>query len=154
MPRKPRLDVPGTLHHVIVRGIEQSPVFTDDQDRQHFKERLEKLVDETGTKIYAWAMIPNHFHLLVRSSPKGLPTFMRRLLTGYATKFNKRHKRHGHLFQNRYRSIICDEEPYTGVSSSREFFWGVGRNSPVEGSYDQWEAFRKRSHAKEKATVC
>lgn len=112
MPRKPRLDIQGTLHHVIVRGIERSPIFKDDQDRQRFVERLEKLVDESGTKIYAWALIPNHFHLLVRSGPTGLSTFMRRLLTGYATNFNRRHQRSGHLFQNRYKSIICDEEPY------------------------------------------
>jgi putative transposase len=112
MPRKPRLDVQGTLHHIIVRGIERIPIFKDDQDRQRFIDRLEKLVDETGTKIYAWALIPNHFHLLVRSGSTGLSTFMRRLLTGYAISFNKRHNRAGHLFQNRYKSIICDEEPY------------------------------------------
>lgn len=112
MPRKPRLDIHGTLHHIIVRGIERRPIFKDDQDRRRLIERLEKLVDETGTKIYAWALIPNHFHLLVRSGPTGLSTFMRRLLTGYATSFNKRHDRSGHLFQNRYKSIICDEDPY------------------------------------------
>jgi putative transposase len=112
MPRKPRLDIQGTLHHIIVRGIERSPIFKDDRDRQRFLERLEKLVDETGTKIYAWALIPNHLHLLIRSGPAGLSTLMRRLLTGYAAGFNKRYNRSGHLFQNRYKSIICDEEPY------------------------------------------
>ena len=112
MPRKPRLDMEGTLHHIIARGIERSSIFRDDEDRHRFVERLGDLAEATGTKIYAWALIPNHFHLLVRSGPSGLPTFMRRLLTGYATSFNKRHGRAGHVFQNRYKSIICDEEPY------------------------------------------
>jgi putative transposase len=112
MPRQPRLDVEGALHHVIVRGIERSPIFKDNKDRQRFVDRVARLVGETGTKVYAWALIPNHFHLLLRSGPSGLPAFMRRLLTGYAVTFNKRHKRSGHLFQNRYKSIICEEDPY------------------------------------------
>jgi putative transposase len=112
MPRQPRLDVPGALHHIIVRGIEGGSIFKDNKDRQWFLERLTTIVEATGTKVYAWALIPNHFHLLVRSGLEGLPTFMRRLLTGYATYFNKRHDRSGHLFQNRYKSIVCEEEPY------------------------------------------
>jgi putative transposase len=104
--------VPGTLHHIIVRGIERSPIFKDNKDRQWFLERLAAIVEATGTKVYAWALIPNHFHLLVRSGPEGLPGFMRRLLTGYATYFNRRYRRAGHLFQNRYKSIVCEEEPY------------------------------------------
>lgn len=112
MPRQPRLDVEGALHHVIVRGIERSPIFKDNKDRQRFVDRLADLVGATGTKVYAWALIPNHLHLLLRSGASGLPTFMRRLLTGYAITFNKRHNRSGHLFQNRYKSIICEEDPY------------------------------------------
>jgi putative transposase len=112
MPRQPRLDVEGALHHVIVRGIERSPIFKDNKDRQRFLDRLADLVGATGTKVYAWALIPNHLHLLLRSGASGLPTFMRRLLTGYAITFNKRHNRSGHLFQNRYKSIICEEDPY------------------------------------------
>jgi putative transposase len=112
MPRKPRLDAEGTLHHVMVRGIEGSAIFRDDKDRGHFMSRLEKQAQSTGTIIYAWALIPNHFHLLMRSSIAGISTFMRRLLTGYAVTYNRRHQRCGHLFQNRYKSIICDEDSY------------------------------------------
>lgn len=75
-------------------------------------ERLGRCVEKTGMIIYAWALIPNHFHILIRSGPKGLSHFMRRLLTGYAVSFNKRHKRAGHLFQNRYTSIVCEEDSY------------------------------------------
>ena len=112
MPRRPRLDLEGTLQHVMVRGIDRASIFRGDTDRRNFLDRLGKIVEETNTCIYAWALVPNHFHLLVRSSQAGLPTFMRRLLTGYAIAFNLRHKRRGHLFQNRYKSIVCEEDPY------------------------------------------
>lgn len=112
MPRGARLDAPGTLHHVIVRGIERRNIVDDETDRENFVSRLGKLSEETGTAIYAWALMTNHAHLLLRSGPAGLPNFMRRLLTGYAASYNRRHKRYGHLFQNRYKSIICEEDPY------------------------------------------
>lgn len=112
MPRKARLDAFNTLHHVMARGIERSPIFRDNKDRTDFLEHVGSLAEETQTPIYAWALIPNHFHILLRSGKKGLSYFMRRLLTGYAVRFNRRHTRSGHLFQNRYISIICDEEPY------------------------------------------
>ena len=63
-----------------------------------------------GTANYAWAILPNHCHLLLRSCPIDLPVFMRRWLTGYAITFNRRHQRVGHLFQNRYKSIVCGED--------------------------------------------
>lgn len=112
MPRKARLDAYGTLHHVMARGIERSAIFRKNQDREDFIERLGRCAEETQTIIYAWALIPNHFHILLRSGPQGLSHFMRRLLTGYATAFNKRYGRSGHLFQNRYKSIVCEEDPY------------------------------------------
>ena len=112
MPRQARLDAPGTLHHVIIRGIEKRRIFDDDEDKQGFLSRLDGLVTETGTRIYAWSLMTNHAHLLLRTSSYGLPRFMRRLLTGYAVTYNLRHHRHGHLFQNRYHSIVCDEDVY------------------------------------------
>jgi len=112
MPRGPRLDAPGTLHHVIVRGTEKGLIVRDDRDREAFVARLGDVATLTLTTVYAWALLPNHVHLLVRSGTIGLPSFMRRLLTGYAITFNKRHERHGHLFENRYKSIVCDEDAY------------------------------------------
>jgi len=112
MPRQARLDAPGTLHHVMVRGIEKRRIVDDQEDRQNFVKRLGDLAGETGTKVYAWSLMSNHAHLLLRSGPSGLPKLMRRFLTGYAITYNLRHHRHGHLFQNRYQSIVCDEEVY------------------------------------------
>ena len=112
MPRTARLDTPGLLHHVMIRGIERSRIFFDHQDRENLIERLALLLPETGTRCYAWAFLPNHAHFLFQSGRLGISTLMRRLLTGYAVSFNRRHDRHGQLFQNRYKSIICEEDPY------------------------------------------
>jgi len=112
MPRKARLDREGILHHVMARGIERGSIFKNDNDRERFIERIGLLSEQMSTPVYGFALIPNHFHLLLRSGPSGLPRFMRRLLTGHATSYNKRHHRAGHLFQNRYTSVVCDEDAY------------------------------------------
>lgn len=112
MPRQARLDAPGTLHHVIIRGIERRDIVDDDQDRQDFVTRMGRIAAETSTIIYAWSLMTDHTHILLRSGPYGLPEYMRRLLTGYAVTYNLRHDRHGHLFQNRYKSIVCEEDTY------------------------------------------
>ncbi|MBW2247201.1 MAG: transposase [Deltaproteobacteria bacterium] len=112
MPRKARIDAPGALHHVIVRGIERGKIFRSDYDRKNFLNRLGKLIPETQTDCFAWALIPNHVHLLLRTGLVPISVLMSRLLTGYAVWFNKKYRRHGQLFQNRYKSILCQEDPY------------------------------------------
>jgi REP element-mobilizing transposase RayT len=112
MPRQARIDGTGAIHHIVVRGIERRRIFNDDDDREFFMGRLAIILEETKTTCYAWALIPNHFHLLLRTGVVPVMTVMRRLLTGYAQYYNRRHKRHGHLFQNRYKSILCEEERY------------------------------------------
>ena len=112
MPRQARLDAPGALQHVMARGIERRKIFLDDKDRTSFLERLALILEETQTQCYAWALIPNHFHILLRIGTTPLSTVMRRLMTGYAVTFNIRHRRSGHLFQNRYKSVVCEEDTY------------------------------------------
>jgi REP element-mobilizing transposase RayT len=104
MPRKARIDAAGALHHIIVRGIERRKIFWDDEDRDSFVTRLGQVLTEAHTDCFAWALIPNHVHLLQRTGPTPISAVMRRLLTGYAVQFNRRHRRYGHLFQNRYPS--------------------------------------------------
>jgi putative transposase len=112
MPRLARLDAPGILHHVIIRGIERKAIFRDETDQQGFVDRLSNLILETQTSCYAWVLMTNHAHFLFRSGPRGLAGLMQRLLTGHAVSFNRRHQRHGQLFQSRYKSIICQEDAY------------------------------------------
>jgi len=112
MPRQARIDAVGALHHIIIRGIERKRIFQDDLDRNDFVSRLAHILPETGTLCYAWALLPNHAHLLLRTGLAPIAEVMRRLLTGYAIRYNHRHRRHGHLFQNRYKSILCQEDVY------------------------------------------
>ncbi len=112
MPRQARLDVAGVLHHVMARGIEQCLIFRDDRDRENFIGRMSELASKQAWLIYAWSLMSNHFHLLVRTGKVPLSLNMRALMSGYAGYFNRCHNRQGHLFQNRYKSIVCEEETY------------------------------------------
>jgi putative transposase len=112
MPRLARLDAPGVLHHVMGRGIERKKIFLNDTDRNDFIGRLSALAKDEAMEIYAWVLMPNHFHLLCKTNNIPLASSMRKILTGYVVNFNKRHRRYGHLFQNRYKSIVCQEDLY------------------------------------------
>ena len=112
MPRLARLDAPGVLHHVMGRGIERRKSFLNTKDRNDFIARLGQLAEERSIVVYACPLLDNHFHLLCKTNKRPLSASMRRLLTGYVVNFNKRHRRHGHLFQNRYKSIVCQEDAY------------------------------------------
>ena len=112
MPRQARLDVPGALHHIMIRGMDKSKIFKDDQDKTRFLERLGQNVEEGNSSVYAWVLMDNHVHILFKSGKDGISTVMRKLLTWYAQYFNRRHGRTGHLFENRYKSILCEEDNY------------------------------------------
>lgn len=113
MPRQARLNVPGFFHHVMARGIEGREIFRDEADRENFLDRLGDILARPGApRLYAWALMTNHFHLLVQPTDLPLSAMLRRLLTGHAVRFNIRHQRTGHLFQNRYKSIVVEDEAY------------------------------------------
>ncbi len=75
MPRKSRIDAPGALHHIMVRGIDRREIFIDQKDYTDFMDRFGDLVIETRTSCYAWALIPNHFHLLLRTGNVPISVF-------------------------------------------------------------------------------
>ena len=112
MPRQARIDYPGALHHVIVRGIEGKYIFKEDYDKEELYSRLKDILEKSNLQIYAWGIMSNHFHLAIQTGKTGLSEFMRQLLTGYAINYNRRHKRRGYLFQNRYKSLVCDQDEY------------------------------------------
>lgn len=87
MPLKARIDAPGALHHIVIRGIERGRIFSNDQDRDNFIELLADIVTETKTSCFAWVLIPNHAHILLQTP---LTMIMNRLLTGYAVAYNRR----------------------------------------------------------------
>ena len=112
MPRTARIDFPGMLHHVRVRGIERGNIFLSDRDRNDFLDRLTIACTDGAASIYAWSLMSNHFHLAIRTGTSSLSRIMSKVLTGYAVSFNRRNKRVGHLFQNRFKSTVVEEEQY------------------------------------------
>jgi putative transposase len=80
MQRKSRIDTAGALHHVIGRGINRQDIFADNKDYSAFMDRLGDLLIETRTSCYAWAFIPNHFHLLLRTGNAPISVIMKRPL--------------------------------------------------------------------------
>ena len=110
MPRMPRRDAPGALHHVTLRGVAQCDIFVDDIDRTFLLDRVAIVSAECGVALLAFALMSNHVHGLTRTGPIPLARFMSRVTTAYAMHFNRRHGRAGHLFQNRYNATpIMDE---------------------------------------------
>ena len=112
MPRQPRIDLPGYLYHVIARGIERRKIFLNKRDCEDFLSRLGQCLEKTGSRCLAYSLLGNHFHLLILRGQRPLATLMSRLMTGYAVNFNLRHRRAGHLFQNRYKAIMCEFDSY------------------------------------------
>ncbi len=96
----------------MVRGNDRADIFPDDEDKRKFLQKLEELIVDSGSQVFAWTLMSNHAHILFKSGKKGISTVMRRLLTWYAIYFNRRHNRTGHLFENRYKSILCEEDQY------------------------------------------
>lgn len=112
MSRQKRINIPGTVHHIIVRGLNGKKLFIDDIDREEILIRLEKALKETQSICYAWCLMSNHFHLIIRTGVKSLSELMRKILTGYAIYFNKKYNKKGYVYQNRYKSILCQEDVY------------------------------------------
>ena len=96
----------------MVRGLNRTKIFKSDDDREAFLERLAIVRDKTGTQCHAFALMPNHVHLLITSGETGISTMMQSLLTRYASYFNRRDNRSGKLFTNRFKSVLCDRDDY------------------------------------------
>lgn len=112
MPRSLRIEYPGAFYHVISRGNRQQPVFHQRAGYQRFLDVLYSAVDRYNFHLYAYVLMPNHFHLLLEREDFPLSRFMQVLLTSYARWHNRRYHQTGHVFQGRYRAILCDKESY------------------------------------------
>ena len=113
MPRKARIDAPGAVHHIIIRGIERRPIFRSDSDRADLLQRFGHLLSETQTECFAWALIPNHAHFLLRTALVPIAALMRRVLKGDAVSFNKKYRRHGKVIS---KSVQVDSVPGGSLS--------------------------------------
>ena len=112
MARQPRIEYPGAFYHVITRGNQRQKTFRDDLDRGKYLEILAHLKEVNLFRIHAYVLMDNHVHLLLETGEYPLSRIMQRLGSGYTQYFNRRHKFVGHLFQGRYKAILCDKNNY------------------------------------------
>ena len=112
MARRPRLFVPGMLYHVIARGNQRQQTFTSDGDYHAYVERLARYRRKYDYVLHAYCLMPNHVHLLVESSEHPLAKFMQGLQQSYSQYFNLRHRKTGHVFEGRYKAILCQKDEY------------------------------------------
>ena len=114
MPRGPRIAFENAFYHVFNRGLDKQKIFLEDEDYKKFLQRLAELKtkNQFDHAIYAYVLLPNHFHLLVQTKKTPLAKIMSSLLTSYSMYFNKKYQRVGILFQNRFKSKLCDKESY------------------------------------------
>jgi REP element-mobilizing transposase RayT len=112
MARKPRIHFPGALYHVIARGNRKQGIFLDEKDLQRFLTYLSDCKTRFPFRLYAYALLKNHLHLLIEVQQIPLSRIMQSLLFAYASYFNRRVGEVGHLFQGRHKAILCDKDAY------------------------------------------
>ncbi len=110
MARPLRLERPGGRYHVTARGNERQALFREAADRCHFLELLGEMGERFGTRIHAYVLMPNHYHLLVETPEANLGRAMQWLGVSYSLWFNRRHHRAGHLFQGRYKALVVEDD--------------------------------------------
>ncbi len=111
MARRPRVDMAG-YYHIINRGVEKRVIFLDRDDYEYFEELLERYTKEFTIIMHSYALMPNHYHLLIETQQNNLSKFMRQINANYAIYFNKKYKRVGHLWQGRFASWFVTDEAY------------------------------------------
>ena len=111
MSRPIRIGFSDALYHITARGDRREDIFEDDQDRQVFLRILEQVITQFGWLCYAWCLMDNHYHLLIRTPDGNLSRGMRQLNGIYTQASNRRHQRVGHLFQGRFKAILVDSVP-------------------------------------------
>lgn len=112
MGRTPRIHYSGAVYHAMARGVDGRDIFIDDLDRAVFLNAMNRCVGDASAVVLAYCLMGNHFHLAIKVGEAPLSAIIQRLLTGYSMSFNRRHERTGHLFQARYKAIMCLEDRY------------------------------------------
>lgn len=117
MARPLRIQYPGAVYHITCRGNERKEIFKDDRDKKTFLEILSQSAKIYNIKTFSYVLMQNHFHLLIETPLGNLGEFMRQFNITYTSSYNRRHKRIGHLYQGRYKSILVEKAPYLSVLS-------------------------------------
>ena len=112
MARPWRIEYEGAFYHLLSRGNEGKDIFIDDDDRQLFLNTVGEMSERFEVDIFAYVLMGNHYHLLVRTQLANLSRAMQWFGAAYTMRFNHRHNRNGHLFQGRYKSIMVQNDAY------------------------------------------
>lgn len=112
MPRMARINMPGALAHIMAHSVEGRDLFLDDEDRNEFLKRFETHLDLCGYHCFAWTLMDNHYHFLVRTNHLPMSKLMQPLNSGYARFYNTKYERSGYLFQGRFKSVLCQDQNY------------------------------------------
>lgn len=153
MARKPRIEFPGAFYHVITRGNNRQRIFADNTDYQSFLERLGFYKKQFRFILYAYVLMPNHVHLLIETDKIPLSRIMQALQATYTQKFNRRHRKVGHLFQGRYKAILCQKESYL-LELIRYIAQNPVRAKLVKQSIDwRWSSFYDLIRLKDRHVV-
>lgn len=170
MPRAPRPDLPHVPQHIVQRGNNRQPCFTDDDDRQAYLQALADGLIRYGCALHAYVLMGNHIHLLVTpTQPAAVSRLMQSLGRRYAGTFNHRHGRTGTLWEGRYWSCLVDSERYVlacyryielnpvraGIAACpRDYAWssyganGLGGHDPLLTPHDAYLALAKQESAR------
>ncbi|MDD3365251.1 MAG: transposase [Syntrophomonas sp.] len=112
MPRKPREKSETGIYHIIVRGINQQDIFHEEDDFDKYLEAIRKIGLESGITVLGYCLMSNHVHLLVKESDTDISVFMKRHGVSYAYWYNCKYERHGHVFQDRFKSECVEDDAY------------------------------------------
>lgn len=138
------------LYHVIIRGINRQDIFFDNQDKRKFKKELKKAKEKFEYSLYAYVLMPNHVHLIIYDKDNNLSKIMHSILVSFSEYTNKKYKRNGHLFQNRFKSKPIENNEYlktaikyihynpekAGIGSYNEYEWSSYKEYTNKNSYD------------------
>lgn len=127
MPRQARIKSSTGIYHIMIRGNEKKEIFKDNSDRIRFLDTLQKMREDANYSIYAYCLMNNHVHLLIREGEDSIQRSMKRICVSYVAYFNNKYERIGHLFQDRFKSEAVENEPYA-LAAARYI-----HNNPVKG---------------------
>ena len=147
MPRKRRVHGKTDIYHVVIRGVNRCIIFEDDDDCKRFLETLQRFLVEMEGTLFAWCLMSNHVHLLLRIPLPDLSTFMKKLEVSYVAYFNRRHDRIGHLFQDRFRSKPVDSLSY--LLTVVRYIHQNPQKSGMSATCDyRWSSYREYTNAR------
>ena len=112
MPRTARKKSESSIYHVMLRGINKQRIFEDREDYERFLFLLERYRETCGYRVYAWCLMPNHIHILLKEGNEPLYSVFRRVGASFVYWYNLKYERTGHLFQDRYKSETVEDDTY------------------------------------------